>query len=84
MRTEVYDESLGTWQHVPAFDIPGDAEHEDGKFCWETPDGGIVYLEIESAKVCKLILSLWFTPINMMLNLSFSSLDPSLERWHHY
>ena len=55
MSTEVYDESHGTWQHAPEYDIPGDAEHEDGKFCWETPDGGIVYIEIESAKVCKLI-----------------------------
>ena len=50
LRTEVYDESLGTWLHAPEYDIPGDAEHEDGKFCWETPDGGIVYIEKARAK----------------------------------
>ena len=51
MRTEVYDESLGLWQHAPEYDIPAEAEHMNGKFCWETPDGGIVYIEKANAKV---------------------------------
>ena len=48
LRTEVYD---GSWQHAPEYDLPADAEHEDGKFCWPTPDGGIAYIEMASAKV---------------------------------
>ena len=50
-RTEVYDETLGVWTHATEYNLPGDAEHEDGKFCWETPDGRIVYIEKENANV---------------------------------
>ena len=70
LRTEVYDEYLGTWHHAPEYDLPGDAEHEDGKFCWESPDGGIVYIEIENAKV---LMSNWNGCSIFYLQLSYRS-----------